>query len=97
VAALRIGRSNRLRVVDAILSGTHESGTSHLELLRAFVDDETLSRVNRGLDPFPEPEDCVDEHERFLHNRNASVAMLRWLFAFGSECRSRSLQNQRSP
>jgi len=49
VAALRIGRSSRLRVVDAILSGTHESGTSHHELLRAFVNDETLSRIDREL------------------------------------------------
>jgi hypothetical protein len=29
-------------VVDAILSGTHEAGTSHYELLRAFLDEETL-------------------------------------------------------
>jgi S-adenosylmethionine:tRNA ribosyltransferase-isomerase len=49
VAALRLGRSSRLRVVDAILSGAHESGTSHHELLRAFVDDETLSRIDREL------------------------------------------------
>ena len=49
-ATLRLGRSRRLRVVDAILSGTHESGTSHHELLRAFVDDETLSRIDRELD-----------------------------------------------
>jgi S-adenosylmethionine:tRNA ribosyltransferase-isomerase len=50
VAALRLGRSSRLRVVDAILSGAHESGTSHHELLRAFVDDETLRRIDRELD-----------------------------------------------
>src|SRR5262249_37143197 len=50
VASLRIGRSSRLRVVDAILSGVHESGTSHHELLRAFVDDETLRRMDRELD-----------------------------------------------
>ena len=49
VAALRIGRSNRLRLVDAILSGTHDAGTSHHELLRAFVNDETLSRIDREL------------------------------------------------
>jgi S-adenosylmethionine:tRNA ribosyltransferase-isomerase len=49
VAALRIGRSSRLRVVNAILSGTHESGTSHHELLRAFVNDETLGRIDREL------------------------------------------------
>lgn len=49
LATQRIGRSSRLRVVDAILSGVHERGTSHYELLRAFVDDETLSRVDREL------------------------------------------------
>jgi hypothetical protein len=38
----------------------------------------------------------LDEAEHFLHNRNASVATLRNLFAFGPECRSRSLRNQRS-
>jgi osmotically-inducible protein OsmY len=32
-----------------------------------------------------------------LHNQVASVAALRELFAFGPECRSRSLRNQRSP
>jgi hypothetical protein len=50
VAALRIGRSSHLHVVDAILSGAHEPGTSHHELLGAFVDDETLSRIDRELD-----------------------------------------------
>ena len=39
----------------------------------------------------------LDEAERFRHNRNASVATLRKSFAFGPECRSRSLRNQRSP
>ena len=37
---------------------------------------------------------CLDEREHFLHNRGASVAALRELFAFGPECRSRSLRNQ---
>jgi S-adenosylmethionine:tRNA ribosyltransferase-isomerase len=50
VAAGRIGPSTRLRVVDAILSGTHEAGTSHYELLRAFTDDETLERANGELE-----------------------------------------------
>ena len=39
----------------------------------------------------------LDEAEHFLHNRDASVATLRRLFAFGPECRSRSLRNRRSP
>ena len=45
----RIGPAARLRVVDAILSGIHEPGTSHYELLRAFINDETLQRVNEEL------------------------------------------------
>ena len=46
----RIGPSTLLRVVDAILSGTHERGTSHYELLRAFVDDAILERATEELD-----------------------------------------------
>ncbi len=50
VATQRLGPDSRLRVVDAILSGTHEAGTSHYELLRAFLDDETLRRTTAELD-----------------------------------------------
>jgi S-adenosylmethionine:tRNA ribosyltransferase-isomerase len=50
IATQRIGPETRLRVVDAILSGTHERGTSHYELLRAFLDDETLRRTSDELD-----------------------------------------------
>jgi S-adenosylmethionine:tRNA ribosyltransferase-isomerase len=50
IATQRIGPSSPLRVVDAILSGTHETGTSHYELLRAFLDDATLTRATRELD-----------------------------------------------
>jgi S-adenosylmethionine:tRNA ribosyltransferase-isomerase len=50
IATERIGAGSRLRVVDAILSGTHEPGTSHYELLRAFLDDSVLSRVAAELD-----------------------------------------------
>ena len=46
----RIGPATRLQVVDAILSGTHEPGTSHYELLRAFLEDSTLERTTRELD-----------------------------------------------
>jgi S-adenosylmethionine:tRNA ribosyltransferase-isomerase len=49
LATQRIGATTRLRVVDAILSGTHEPGTSHYELLRAFTDDTTLDRANDEL------------------------------------------------
>ena len=50
VADQRICAQTRLRAVDAILSGTHEPGTSHYELLRAFAAESTLSRVDRELD-----------------------------------------------
>jgi S-adenosylmethionine:tRNA ribosyltransferase-isomerase len=45
IATERVGPHTRLRVVDAIVSGMHERGTSHHELLRAFQDDETLGRM----------------------------------------------------
>ncbi|MFL6604661.1 MAG: S-adenosylmethionine:tRNA ribosyltransferase-isomerase [Steroidobacteraceae bacterium] len=50
VATQRIGPATRLRVVDAVLSGTHESGTSHYELLRAFVSTRTLARMEQQLE-----------------------------------------------
>ena len=50
VATGRLGARSRLRVVDVILSGTHEPGTSHYELLRAFLDDATLRQTSAELD-----------------------------------------------
>jgi S-adenosylmethionine:tRNA ribosyltransferase-isomerase len=50
VATQRIGRGTCLQTVDAVLSGTHEPGTSHYELLHAFLDQETLRRIDRELD-----------------------------------------------
>jgi S-adenosylmethionine:tRNA ribosyltransferase-isomerase len=50
VATQRIGPASKLRMVDMILSGTHEPGTSHYELLRAFIDDATLSRATEELE-----------------------------------------------
>lgn len=49
IATGRIGPSTQLKVVDAILSGTHERGTSHYELLRAFIEDATLERATAEL------------------------------------------------
>ena len=49
LATLKIGPATRLKVVDALLSGTHEAGTSHYELLRAFVDDASLRRIDAEL------------------------------------------------
>jgi S-adenosylmethionine:tRNA ribosyltransferase-isomerase len=49
LATQRIGPGTHLRIVDAILSGTHEPGSSHYELLRAFADDATLRAVTDEL------------------------------------------------
>jgi len=49
LATQRLGASSRLCIVDAILSGTHERGISHYELLRAFVGDEILGRIDQEL------------------------------------------------
>jgi S-adenosylmethionine:tRNA ribosyltransferase-isomerase len=50
VADQRIGAASALRVVDAIVSGTHEPGTSHYELLRAFASDAVLRRASAELE-----------------------------------------------
>jgi len=50
VATQRIGHATRLRVVDAVLSGTHEKGTSHYDLMRAFVSTGTLARMEQQLE-----------------------------------------------
>jgi S-adenosylmethionine:tRNA ribosyltransferase-isomerase len=50
LATQRIDATSRLRIVDAILTGTHEPGTSHYELLRAFTDEATLRRASQELD-----------------------------------------------
>ncbi len=46
----RLGPSTRLAVVDVLVSGTHEPGSSHHALLRAFVDDAALARIDAALD-----------------------------------------------
>jgi S-adenosylmethionine:tRNA ribosyltransferase-isomerase len=50
VATQRIGPATRLAVVDAILSGTHEPGSSHYELLGAFAAARTLRAADRELE-----------------------------------------------
>jgi len=50
IATGRIGASTRLRVVDAILSGVHQPGESHYELLRAFADDAVLARISAAVE-----------------------------------------------
>jgi S-adenosylmethionine:tRNA ribosyltransferase-isomerase len=47
IARGRIGPQTRLRVIDSVLSGMHEPGESHFELLRAFTDDPVLHKIHR--------------------------------------------------
>jgi S-adenosylmethionine:tRNA ribosyltransferase-isomerase len=49
LATQRIAPASQLAVVDVILSGIHEPGTSHYELLRAFADEGVLSRADQEL------------------------------------------------
>jgi S-adenosylmethionine:tRNA ribosyltransferase-isomerase len=50
LARLKLGPGHSLRVVDAVVSGTHERGTSHYELLRAFAEDDLLRRMDAELE-----------------------------------------------
>lgn len=45
VTDLRIGPGTRLDVVDGLLSGMHEPGESHFQLMAAFVDLDRLRRA----------------------------------------------------
>ena len=45
VATGRIGAQTGLLVIDGIVSGMHEPGTSHFELLRAFQKDDALETM----------------------------------------------------
>ena len=49
VANQRIGAATALCIVDAIVTGVHEPGSSHYDLLRAFADDEALRRAGVAL------------------------------------------------
>jgi S-adenosylmethionine:tRNA ribosyltransferase-isomerase len=49
IAANRIGPGTRLRVVDALLTGMHQPGESHFELLRAFTPDGVLDGLPAAL------------------------------------------------
>ena len=50
LATQRIGGETELRVVDAIVTGVHQLGTSHYELLRAFASDDVLGRMSDALE-----------------------------------------------
>ena len=44
IASVKLDRDFDLRVVDGLISGLHEHGSSHLKLLEAFIDKELLLR-----------------------------------------------------
>ncbi|WP_291697190.1 S-adenosylmethionine:tRNA ribosyltransferase-isomerase [Bradyrhizobium sp.] len=48
IARGRIGRQTPLRTVDALLTGVHQTGDSHFELLRAFASDAVLATVSEA-------------------------------------------------
>jgi S-adenosylmethionine:tRNA ribosyltransferase-isomerase len=50
LATQRLGAGTRLAIVDAIVTGTHEPGSSHHALLRAFVDEGRLQRIDAELE-----------------------------------------------
>jgi S-adenosylmethionine:tRNA ribosyltransferase-isomerase len=45
MATGRVGAQTRLLIVDGIVSGIHERGTTHYELLRAFQEDDALETM----------------------------------------------------
>lgn len=58
IARGRIARGTPLRVVDAVLTGVHQPGESHFELLRAFADDVLLAETSAALASY-----CYRTHE----------------------------------
>jgi S-adenosylmethionine:tRNA ribosyltransferase-isomerase len=46
VTDLKLGRGTERVVVDGLLTGIHEPGTSHFELTRAFADARQLSAAH---------------------------------------------------
>ena len=74
IATQRIDAGTRLVVVDALVSGTHEPGSSHYELLRAFTDDATLRQAGKEFDTH-----CYRTHEfgdSVLIERRAKIARI---------------------
>ena len=68
VARGRLGRGSRLRIVNAILTGVHQAGESHFELLHAFADEETLNQIAalaeaRGYRPHEFGDSMLIEHQ----------------------------------
>ena len=52
IANQKVSAATRLKVVDLLLTGVHEPGTSHYELMRAFADHETLRFASEQMTAF---------------------------------------------
>jgi len=52
VATGRLTRGTPIRVANAILTGVHQLGESHFELLQAFADDAALNRISAELSAY---------------------------------------------
>ena len=78
IADQRIGPHSRLQVVDALLSGTHEPGSSHHDLLRAFVPADVLARIDAAL-----------EQRSYLTHEFGDSVMVRDLFTPAPACAGR--------
>jgi S-adenosylmethionine:tRNA ribosyltransferase-isomerase len=50
IARGRIGRGARLRIVDAVLTGIHQPGESHFELMKAFANNGRLARIRAAVE-----------------------------------------------
>lgn len=50
IATQRVTSEAELRIVDGLVSGLHEPGSSHYELLRAFQHDDALERMSEEAD-----------------------------------------------
>ena len=48
VASGRIGRQTLIHVADTILTGVHQPGESHFELLEAFANDAVLAKISEA-------------------------------------------------
>jgi S-adenosylmethionine:tRNA ribosyltransferase-isomerase len=67
MATQRIGAATQLRIVDAIVTGTHEPGSSHYDLMRAFAAAPLLHRLSAAL----------EEHGYRTHEFGDSVLLMR--------------------
>lgn len=87
LATLRLGPRTRLSVVDAVLSGTHEPGTSHYALLGAFASPLALREADREL----------EAHGYRTHEYGDSVFVERRDASFVNRCSSAAHTRRSDP